>query len=57
MSSYCDFATGHPLHGPYHDQEYGFPADDETVLLGFDLAALPATDDERRVESDLLGGQ
>jgi DNA-3-methyladenine glycosylase I len=25
MSSYCDFARGHPLHGPYHDREYGFP--------------------------------
>ncbi len=28
---YCDFAPGHPFHGPYHDREYGFPlrADDE----------------------------
>jgi DNA-3-methyladenine glycosylase I len=25
MSTYCDFARGHPLHGPYHDHEYGFP--------------------------------
>ena len=25
MSRYCDFAPGHPLHGPYHDTEYGFP--------------------------------
>lgn len=25
MSSYCDFAPGHPWHGPYHDREYGFP--------------------------------
>ncbi len=33
MSSYCDFAPGHPLHGPYHDLEYGFPSDDETVLF------------------------
>ena len=23
--SYCDFAPGDPLHGPYHDREYGFP--------------------------------
>ena len=23
--SYCDFAPGHPWHGPYHDREYGFP--------------------------------
>lgn len=22
---YCDFAKDHPLHGPYHDHEYGFP--------------------------------
>ncbi|MBI2682180.1 MAG: DNA-3-methyladenine glycosylase I [Acidobacteriales bacterium] len=31
MSSYCDVARGHPLHGPYHDREYGFPlrGDDE----------------------------
>ena len=33
MSSYCDFATGHPLHGPYHDREYGFPIDDESLLF------------------------
>ena len=30
---YCDFAPGHPLHGPYHDREYGFPAADESVLF------------------------
>lgn len=31
MSTYCTFAPGHPLHGPYHDHEYGFPlaGDDE----------------------------
>ncbi len=31
MSTYCDFAPGHPFHGPYHDREYGFPlrSDDE----------------------------
>ncbi len=33
MSSYCDVAPGHPLHGPYHDREYGFPAADESVLF------------------------
>lgn len=33
MSSYCDFAIGHPLHGPYHDTEYGFPHRDEAVLF------------------------
>ncbi|MET0582226.1 MAG: DNA-3-methyladenine glycosylase I [Pseudoxanthomonas sp.] len=33
MSSYCDFAPGHPVHGPYHDQEYGFPQTDESNLF------------------------
>ncbi|MGB0747366.1 MAG: DNA-3-methyladenine glycosylase I [Magnetospiraceae bacterium] len=33
MSTYCDMAPGHPLHGPYHDLEYGFPQADETVLF------------------------
>lgn len=33
MSSYCQYATGHELHGPYHDHEYGFPIDDETRLF------------------------
>ena len=33
MSRYCDVAPGHPLHGPYHDSEYGFPSRDETVLF------------------------
>ncbi len=28
---YCD-AAGHPLHGPYHDHEYGFPTRDDAVL-------------------------
>jgi DNA-3-methyladenine glycosylase I len=23
--SYCTVAPGHPLHGPYHEKEYGFP--------------------------------
>ncbi len=31
--SYCDAAPGHPLHGPYHDGEYGFPVADERVLF------------------------
>jgi len=31
--AYCRAAPGHPLHGPYHDTEYGFPSDDETVLF------------------------
>ena len=33
MSSYCEFAAGHPLHGPYHDHEYGFPLTDEAALF------------------------
>lgn len=33
MSSYCDFAPDHALHGPYHDEEYGFPHRDEAVLF------------------------
>lgn len=33
MSSYCDTAPGHPLHGPYHDHEYGVPTTDETILF------------------------
>ena len=33
MSGYCDVAPGHPLHGPYHDTEYGFPLVDDDALL------------------------
>ena len=33
MSSYCDFAAGHEVHGPYHDTEYGFPLEDEAGLF------------------------
>ncbi|MFQ5467104.1 MAG: DNA-3-methyladenine glycosylase I [Kiloniellaceae bacterium] len=33
MSDYCTVGPGHPLHGPYHDTEYGFPARDEAVLF------------------------
>lgn len=33
MSSYCDYASGDPLHGPYHDTEYGFPERDEAKLF------------------------
>jgi len=32
-AAYCRVAPGHPLHGPYHDNEYGFPADAEPVLF------------------------
>jgi len=31
--SYCDFAPGHPFHGPYHDGEYGFPIADDNQLF------------------------
>jgi DNA-3-methyladenine glycosylase I len=32
-SAYCRAAPAHPLHGPYHDGEYGFPSADEAVLF------------------------
>jgi DNA-3-methyladenine glycosylase I len=32
-AAYCRAAPSHPLHGPYHDSEYGFPADEESVLF------------------------
>ena len=33
MSGYCDIAPGHPVHGPYHDHEYGVPTRDEAALF------------------------
>src|SRR5690606_27748559 len=33
MSSYCDAAPGHPFHGPYHDNEYGFPLTSDSELF------------------------
>lgn len=33
MPSYCESAPGHPYHGPYHDDEYGFPTTDDKVLF------------------------
>lgn len=33
MTSYCDIAPGHPFHGPYHDNEYGFPVDNDDALF------------------------
>ena len=33
MTTYCDTAPEHPLHGPYHDTEYGFPVNDESMLF------------------------
>src|SRR5512140_3462675 len=31
--TYCDIAPGHPFHGPYHDEEYGFPVRDDNRLF------------------------
>jgi DNA-3-methyladenine glycosylase I len=31
--TYCDAAPGHPFHGPYHDEEYGFPIRDDDRLF------------------------
>jgi len=33
VTSYCDIAPGHPFHGPYHDNEYGFPVDNDDALF------------------------
>ncbi|MBL8691056.1 MAG: DNA-3-methyladenine glycosylase I [Rhodospirillaceae bacterium] len=33
MSSYCRVAPGHPVHGPYHDDEYGFPVAGDAALF------------------------
>lgn len=33
MSTYCSYASGNPIHGPYHDQEYGFPEREESQLF------------------------
>ena len=31
--SYCEAAPGHPFHGSYHDEEYGFPIADDDALF------------------------
>lgn len=31
--TYCRVAIGDPLHGPYHDTEYGFPVDSDERLF------------------------
>ena len=33
MASYCEFAPGQPFHGHYHDNEYGFPINDDDQLF------------------------
>ena len=30
---YCDVAPGHEWHGPYHDEEYGFPLGGDAALF------------------------
>jgi DNA-3-methyladenine glycosylase I len=32
-AAYCRFAPGDPVHGFYHDSEYGFPTEEESVLF------------------------
>ncbi len=32
-AEYCALAPSHPIHGPYHNGEYGFPARDDRVLF------------------------
>jgi len=34
LQGYCAAAAGHPFHGPYHDEEYGFPVTDDDRLFG-----------------------
>lgn len=33
MSTYCEAAPGHPFHGYYHDEEYGFPIHNDDQLF------------------------
>ena len=33
MSSYCVYAKGHPVHGPHHDSQHGFPAKSDDELF------------------------
>lgn len=33
LPGYCGAAAGHPVHGPYHDREYGFPLRDDDALF------------------------
>lgn len=32
-SWYCDVAVGHPIHGPFHDEEHGFPVRADELLF------------------------
>ncbi|HBY58564.1 MAG TPA: DNA-3-methyladenine glycosylase [Solibacterales bacterium] len=31
--TYCDVAAGHPIHGPFHDHEHGFPVRSDQELF------------------------
>ncbi|MHB1170780.1 MAG: DNA-3-methyladenine glycosylase I, partial [Longimicrobiales bacterium] len=31
--TYCDSAPGHPVHQPYHDNDYGFPLETDAELF------------------------
>ena len=33
MSTYCEFAVGNDIHGPYHERIHGFPTDNESDLF------------------------
>ena len=33
LPGYCGGAAGHPVYGPYHDHEYGFPIEDDDALF------------------------
>jgi len=33
LATYCDHAPGHEWHGPYHNQEYGFPLTGDAELF------------------------
>ena len=33
MNWYCEYSEKHPHHKSYHDTEYGFPTDDNTVIF------------------------
>ena len=33
VEGYCRVAIGDPLHGPYHDEEYGFPVESDSALF------------------------
>ena len=33
VEGYCRVAIGDPLHGPYHDDEYGFPVESDAALF------------------------